>query len=158
MEPMKISLELDEGKPSELILRVPRVDEEVLTLQRQLLQLLGKAPEIALSEGEREIFVPVSDLLFFETMDGNVYAHTATACYKCQRRLYELESLLPSTFVRASKAALVNIMEIRTMSRSLTGVGEITFRNSDKRMSVSRMYYQGVRDRVEEVRLKHGKG
>lgn len=151
---MKIRTEIDPDSPGEIILRVPSLDEEAAALQTKLIKLVSSASEISVISGDREIYLPTKDILFFETFDSHVYAHTPKDCYKSDYKLYELEELLPRLFVRASKSTLINTSLIFSITRSLTGVAEAEFYGSKKKCPISRMYYHSVRDTIEETRLK----
>ena len=150
---MKISLEIKPDSEQEIIIRVPNIDENTLALQDAIMKLVNNPGEISLGEKDNETFVAVKELLFFETVDGEVYANTATQSLVCHKKLYELESNLPPYFVRSSKNGIVNVMKIRSIQRSVTGVGEVTFLSSAKKTHLSRMYYQNVRDKIQEMRL-----
>lgn len=150
---MKISLEIKPDSEQEIIIRVPNIDENTLALQDAIMKLVNNPGEISLGEKDNETFVAVKELLFFETVDGEVYANTATQSLVCHKKLYELESNLPPYFVRSSKNGIVNVMKIRSIQRSVTGVGEVTFLSSAKKTNLSRMYYQNVRDKIQEMRL-----
>ncbi len=150
---MKISLEIKPDSEQEIIIRVPNIDENTLALQDAIMKLVNNPGEISLGEKDNETFVAVKELLFFETVDGEVYANTATQSLVCHKKLYELESNLPPYFVRSSKNGIVNVMKIRSIQRSVTGVGEVTFFSSAKKTNLSRMYYQNVRDKIQEMRL-----
>jgi DNA-binding LytR/AlgR family response regulator len=151
---MKISLEIKPNSEEEIVIRVPSVTENTLALQDAITKLVNNPGEISLGDKDNETFVAVRELLFFETLDGLVFAHTATVCLECHKKLYELEEELPPYFVRSSKNGIVNVMKIRSIQRSITGVGEISFLASAKKTNLSRMYYQNVRDKIQEMRLK----
>jgi DNA-binding LytR/AlgR family response regulator len=73
--------------------------------------------------------------------------------YTAPYKLFELENILPSSFVRISKSSIANVMRISSLSRELVGNGEITFTRSDKKTYFSRGYYKILRDRIEEIRF-----
>ena len=149
---MKLRIETS-SEEEEVVLRVPAVTPDVRHLHRVLSDALQGKADIALKDGETEAFVPINDLLFFEVEDGRVRAHTADRMYRCDSRLYELESMLPASFARAGKSCLVNTAHIISITRSLTGVSEVRFRGSNKMIFASRMYYKLIRAKSEETRL-----
>jgi len=73
--------------------------------------------------------------------------------YFTDKKLYELERLLPSTFMRVSKSCILNVAEIASIDRNLTGASEVTFRNCGKKVFVSRIYYKVLREKIEQMRL-----
>lgn len=151
---MKFRIEIDEDLPEEIVLRAPAVTEEISRLQTAIAQALSQKAEIALSIGEREYYVPCGEILFFETADRRVSAHTAEHMFFSNLKLCEPEELLPRTFVRASKSCLVNTSQISSINHSLTGASEILFKRANKKVYASRMYYKLVHDTIEETRLR----
>lgn len=150
---MKIRIEIDEEAPEEIVIRMKNADERMKRLQEAISGALNDKKELAVRKDDEECFLPYDELLFFESAEKTVFVHTASDCYVCPLHLYELETILPRTFVRAGKSALVNALAVRSISRSPTGVAKATFRQSSKVVYISRMYYKAVRDRIEELRL-----
>ena len=151
---MKLKIEIDPDSPKELILRSPVIDEEVRRVQKALEQALAAPGELALKSMSGEIFIPYSEIFFFEVSDNKVYAHTQSNCYVCPMRMAELADMLPQSFCRTSKSTMINVMKIRSIARVPTGVGEVSFNGSGKKAFISRNYYKVVREIIEEMRLK----
>lgn len=150
---MKLRLEIDPDRPEEVVIYSHSVDERVRRLQEAFGRELATAGELALKNGDEELYIPHSEILFFETADNRVWAHTAADCYSSALRLTELEELLPRTFARASKGCIINTAAVRSLKRSPAGVAAAGFSGSAKVVYVSRMYYKNVRDIIEETRL-----
>ncbi len=148
---MKVKIEITQDVSCEVIIKCREINDEVLHIQSLLTQK-GSA-EMPLYIGEDEYFVPKKDILFFETSVGKVYAHTRERMYFCQYKLFELEEMLDSTFLRISKSTIVNIMEIGSLHKEITGNGEIRFKRSDKATYFSRGYAKILKDRIEEKRF-----
>ena len=150
---MKIRIEIcDEGE-EELILRAHSRDERISRIEDALESIVKGSREITLYSGGSEFYIPVSDILFFETSEGKVYAHTKDKTFTAPHKLFELENILPSAFVRISKSAIANVRSISSITRELVGNGVITFSGCAKRTYFSRSYYKVLRDRIEEIRL-----
>lgn len=151
---MKLRIEIDPELPEEIIIRGPEYNEKINRIKSVLDGLTDNSSDIALYSGEREFFIPISKLLFFETYDNKVWAHTQSNIYQCQMNLSQLEEILPRYFVRSSKSCVINIKEISSIKRTASGIGEAGFYKSEKIAYISRMYYHSIRDRIEEMRLK----
>lgn len=151
---MKLRTEIVSGAEEEIIIRAPELNEKTERLLRLISSAIGSVSELALGYNGEEHFVPISELLFFETDGDRLCAHTAERMYGCSLRLCELHKLLPSTFVRASKSCIANTAEVSSISRSLSGVGTVSFRGTHKTVCLSRMYYKSFHDTIEETRLK----
>lgn len=150
---MKIRIEIAEDAPEEIIIRCRERTEEVKLIESVVENLIRGGSELALTIGSREYYVEKSEILFFETYDGKVCAHTKDRMYRTEYKLFELEKILPAYFVRISKSVIANVRLISSLSRELTGNGEITFKGCDKVTYFSRGYYKILKDKIEEVRF-----
>ena len=150
---MKIRTEICPEGEDEIIIRCRERDERVMAIERTLDGLTKSRREIVLYIGNSEYYVPISEILFFETVDSKVCAHTKDTMYTSHYKLFELENLLPSSFVRISKSAIANVMSIGSLTRELVGNGEVRFYKTDKKTYFSRAYYKILRDRIEEIRF-----
>lgn len=151
---MKLRIEVDPDGDEEIIIRSRNVDERIRRVQEAIDRVLNGSDELAVKNGDAECYLPYRELLFFETSGDRVWAHTARECFQCPLRLGEITELLPRTFTRASKSCVVNTAQIRSITRSPTGVSKATFNSSEKTIFISRMYYKIVREIIEETRLK----
>ena len=70
-----------------------------------------------------------------------------------QDKLFELEDIMPSYFVRISKSTIANIKAISSLRREVIGNGEVTFKNCERRAYFSRGYYKSLREKIDEVRF-----
>ncbi len=151
---MRVVIEIDPASEEEIRVRAREMTPAIRRIGDSLGTMLSEDVEIAVSEGEKERFLLPREILYAETADGRVWIHTAKRFFACSLRLYELEELLPRTFVRASKSLIVNTAHSCSLMRTPTGLGEAEFRHSDKKVYISRLYYKPVRDLIEETRLK----
>ena len=58
--------------------------------------------------------------------------------------------MLPSSFVRIAKSAIVNTAKIYSVARDLTASSRVQFSGTHKQIYVSRRYYQNLRQRLQE--------
>lgn len=149
---MKTRIEICELGDEEIVIRCCEHTKYVEQIQSLLLDLEKSHRELTLSASGAEHYVPVSDILFFESCDGKVYAHTRENIYTAEHKLFELLELLPACFVRASKSCIVNVYPIRSIKRELVGNGVLTFGGSDKKAYFSRNYYKALKQTLEEMR------
>ena len=149
---MKIRIEISEETDEEIVIRCKRENARIRELENILGTMLRGSSELVLHVDNTEYYVPVKEILFFETQAGRVYAHTSDRMYRSDLRLFELEATMPYWFTRISKAAVANVKEIESLRRELTGNGEISFRGCDKTVYFSRAYYHQLKDKIEEVR------
>ena len=150
---MKIRTEICPDGEDEIIIRCRDHNEHIRSIERVLEGMTNSRRELVLYIGNSEYYVPLSDILFFETVDSKVCAHTRDAMYASHYKLFELERILPSGFVRISKSAITNVMQISSLTRELVGNGEVRFYKTEKKTYFSRAYYKILRERIEEIRF-----
>ena len=92
----------------------------------------------------------MDEILFFETDSDGINAHTRDNIYQTKYKLYELEELLPGSFMRISKSAIVNTSHIYSISRNLTASSVVAFADTHKLVYVSRYYYRPLINKLEE--------
>jgi len=151
----RIKIEVDPEGPEEVVIRCKKLTPEILKLQ-ELLETGATAPSVqklSLAIGDEEYLVDLRKILFFETADGRVAAHTDKRIYNTDMKLYELESILPAAFMRVSKTCILNLETVGWLRRELTGPCRVGFGTSPKQVYISRMYYKPFREKLEEMRM-----
>lgn len=148
---MKVRIEQSDA--DEIIIRCQSMDEGAKLAQRLLDTALAGQGELALYIGNSEHYVKKDDILFFESSENKVFAHTKDRMLRTDYRLFELEGIMPSYFVRISKSVIANVKHISSLSRELTGNGTLTFSGTDKRVYFSRAYHSRLKEKIEEVRF-----
>ena len=146
---MKLRIEIIDTLPeSEVIIRCSRIDDSIQKLQ-SLIQSMS-SPRMKFYKGAHEYYLPLEEILFFETEGEEIHAHTAKDSYRVKHKLYELEEMLPRGFVRAAKGTIVNTSRIYSINRNLTSSSQIEFTGSHKHIYVSRHYYKTLREKMDE--------
>ncbi|MCI9137968.1 MAG: LytTR family transcriptional regulator [Lachnospiraceae bacterium] len=107
---MKVRIEMDESlEEEESVIRCRKIDETILRLQAAVMEREGSARSITLRQGDTEYYLPLGEILFFETENKIIYAHTRDKMLVTKYKLYELEGILPGSFLRISKSAQVPV-------------------------------------------------
>ena len=148
---MKIRIERSEENKDEIVV-ICGANVDTKRIERALEDALRRKDVIPLKLGRTECFVPVQDILFFETQDDRVTAHTATSMYTSSLTLRELDEVLPGNFAKAGKSCIVNASCVSAVSRNLTGPSEIEFEHTYKTAYVSRKYYKSLIEIIKETR------
>lgn len=148
---MKVRIDIDENlRENEIIIRCSDLDEGVQKIYDSLMDLTMKNRHLILYQGKTEYYFPLDKVLFFETSNNCISAHTVDNVYTTSYRLYELEEILPGSFMRVSKSTIINLNHIYSISRNLTASSEVQFLNTHKQVYVSRYYYKSLIYRLEE--------
>lgn len=120
---MKIKIEIDESAAEdEVIIRCRGLTKQVAAVQRAVRDVTNASEKILLYKGNTEYYVTLSKILFFETDENGISAHTRDEMYQTRYKLYELEDMLPGVFMRVSKSTILNTDQIYSIDRNLTGV------------------------------------
>lgn len=152
---MKIVLEVDENlEEQEVIIKCPEINEDTMYLQKQISELLSKRLQLQVSKGDADFYIELHEIIFLETTNNLVAVHTADQIYESKERLYELENILPGSFMRVSKSTIINTDKVRAIHKNITGASEVEFVRSPKKTYVSRNYIKILLQRLDEKRLK----
>ena len=150
---MKIRTEIVDCEADEIVIRCRERNGRVMALEAAIEDAIRTRGDMALYIAGTEYYVRKEDILFFESSANKVYAHTALGMFTAPYKLFELEAIMPSSFVRVSKSVIVNVLMISSLKRELTGNGELTFKGSNKKTYFSRGYCKLLRNKIEETRF-----
>ncbi len=143
-------LQDDDLEVDEIIIKHNANSKTISDLYNYLLNQSKASSSLELYKDDQQFYLSIDDLVFFETDDNVIYAHTIDQAYQTKYKLYELEELLPDSFVRISKSAICNVSYIYSINRNLTSLRLIKFKNTNKEVYVSRMYYPSLKSQLEK--------
>ena len=93
--------------------------------------------------------VVLEDIYYFDSVDNKTFLYVEKDVYRCDKKLYELESFLTGTsFVRISKNCIVNTAVVTSVRAQLSGRLEATLKNNEK-VLVSKHYIKDFREKFE---------
>ena len=146
----KVRFEITPECEEEIIIKCKELSDEVLLIERYINS--NSTSEIELHLGGKDYFVPLNEILFFESTDSKTAAHTKDKMFYTTLKLYELEEKLPRYFMRVSKSCIINLNSVSSLRRELTGICETSFKGSAKKIFVSRNYYKPFREKINDLR------
>ncbi len=150
---MKVRIEIDENfMEEEVVIRCNGLNAQIQAIQKAVTEITSGQERFIFYKGETEYYLPLEDILFFETDGGVINAHTAKDIYQTKYKLYELEESLPGYFMRISKSGILNVRKIFSMTKSISTC-EVEFQNSPKKVYVSRYYYKPLKEKLDEKRM-----
>lgn len=80
---MKIKIEIDESAAEdEVIIRCRGLTKQVAAVQRAVRDVTNASEKILLYKGNTEYYVTLSKILFFETDENGISAHTRDGCIR----------------------------------------------------------------------------
>ena len=148
---MKIKIEVDEKiLEDEVIIRCNQLNDDINKIQNVVNEIISKNKTIVFYKDNIEYYISLNEVLFFETEENNVFAHTLENVYQVKYKLYELEKLLPKNFMRVSKSSILNIDYIYSITRNITASSIVEFQNTYKKVYVSRNYYKPLKFKLLE--------
>ncbi|KRK08118.1 response regulator [Lactobacillus pasteurii DSM 23907 = CRBIP 24.76] len=152
MTKLKIKLEIDPAcSEPEIVLKAAQMSDEVENIYKKLLAQQTTILQLKAEKDNTTYYLKLSEILFFETDSKMVMAHTKSEAFKVDYKLYELEELLGSNFLRIAKSTIINLNQIYSLTRSISNC-QVTFQNSYKKVYVSRRYYRTLRNKLDERR------
>ncbi len=153
---MKLRIEFDDNlQEEEIIIRCRELSPQIIQLKETISESLQKNEVISFYKGDTRVYLSLEEILFFETEQNMVFAHTGDDCYEIHHRLYELEELLPSYFMRVSKSTILNTKQIFSIDKNIYASSTVCFRRSHKQVFVSRHYYKPLIEKLERRGNNH---
>jgi len=151
---MKVQIDIYEDlKDLEVIIKCATINDTVLTLQKYLLEISKEKNHLIFYQNEKEFYFSINQILFFETSENGIAAHTKNDIYQVHHKLYELEEMLPAYFMRVSKSTILNTHEIYSITKNITSSSKVEFHNTHKVVYVSRNYYKSLKNNLHDSRL-----
>ena len=152
---MKIRIEIDETlEEDEVVIRCRELTEQIGKVQKAVGEVTGGTEKFVGYKENTEYYLALDSILFFETENGGVWAHTRDDIYQTKQKLYELEEMLPGSFMRISKSTILNTNHIYAINRNITSTSVVKFEHCHKQVYVSRYYYKPLISKLEEKRLR----
>lgn len=153
-EKMKIRIEIDDNLiEDEVVIRCSNLTDQIASVQRAVSDVVNASRKFTFYKDSTEYYLELDEILFFETGDNGISAHTRDDIYQTKYKLYELEDILPGFFMRVSKSAILNTNHIYSINRNLTASSVVAFERTHKQVYVSRYYYKPLISKLEEKRL-----
>lgn len=150
---MKLKIEIDENiEEDEILIKCKSMNENINEIQKYISKFKDNDLKITFYKDDIEYYISIYEILFFESSDDKIVAHTKDELYMVKFRLYELEEILPFEFIRVSKSTIVNVKYIFSVDKNIASASVVEFRNSHKKVYISRKYFNEFKARLEKVR------
>ncbi len=145
---MKFKLIIDQTKDEEVIASVH--ERSALTDQIELLimQYTGTDRIAGYTEDDMKM-LPFSEIECVTVLGGRTWAIDVRGDrYRLKQRLYELEGMFPSSFIRINKSAIANEAHLERFTASFSGAVDAVFK-SGYREYVSRRCFAQIKRRFD---------
>lgn len=146
---MKIKVEYITEGEEELLLRIYEThqkEKEAIVAQAENL-MQGR---IVATVGEEKKIYQLAEILYFEYVEGKVFAYLQEELASINFSLEQLEGMLSKNgFVRTSKSVLMNLNEVRSLKSAMGNRMLATMKNGEQ-ILISRHYGKQVRSFLKE--------
>ena len=145
---MKFTLNIDKTCEEEITATVHAPSELTERIEALVMEYMGRDKLPVYTEDEMKM-LPIAQIECITVIDGKTWAiDTFGKRYRLKGRLYEVESLLPSNFIRINKSALANTARLDRFAVCFTGAVDAVFQ-SGYREYVSRRCFADIKRRYD---------
>ena len=96
----------------------------------------------------RDYSIGLSNIYYFESLENKTFAYTEKDVYEVQYKIYELEDKLgDASFVRISKASMLNIDKLESVKALLNRRMEARLENGEK-IIINRHYVNALKKKL----------
>lgn len=145
---MKFTLIIDKQKDEEVVATVHERTALTDEIEALVMKFAG-ADRIPAYRDDDMKMLSFSDIECVTVLDGKTYAiDSKNQRYRLRQRLYELEALLPSSFIRINKSTLANENRLDRFTVTYTGSVDAVFK-CGYREYVSRRCFAQIKRRFD---------
>lgn len=142
----KITIEqIPRDREEEIVVRCHELSEEVSAV----INRLRRSDAVLLGSKNGETYrIPLRDVYYIESVDSKTFLCLERDVYETRKKLYELEELtLGTKLFRCSKAMILNIGKIRSVSAAVNGRFEAKLINGET-VIISRQYVPALKEKL----------
>lgn len=143
---MKLTIDKNElYLDPEIIVKCKEIDDVL----QDIISYIGIADKKMIGEVDGELFfIPLNNILYFESVDKAVYIYTDKQVYRSSAKLYVLEEQLADTyFSRVSKTTILNLKKLNSVRSAKNAKLEGLLINKEK-ILISRQYVAEIKKRL----------
>lgn len=143
---MKLTIDKNElYLDPEIIVKCKEIDDVL----QDIISYIGIADKKMIGEVDGELFfIPLNNILYFESVDKIVYIYTDKQVYRSSAKLYVLEEQLADTyFSRVSKTTILNLKKLNSVRSAKNAKLEGLLVNKEK-ILISRQYVAEIKKRL----------
>ncbi len=141
---MKCTIVIDPTREEEVVIYVrqktPLAEQIKLLTEESSAALVGY-------QGQQIVSLLPGDVTCFFTESGKLFALTEKETWQLRQRLYEIEALLGTDFIKINQSCIANVKKIDRFEVSIGGALRVIFKNGHKDF-VSRRQLKFVKERM----------
>ena len=143
---MQFKMIIDQTKDEEIVATVHAPSDLTEKIQQLISEYTGTDRVAAWLEDDIQM-LPFSEIVCITVLEGKTLAVDRNGKkYRLKQRLYELEAVLPPSFIRINKSAIANEQQIERFAANFSGAVDAVFRGG-YREYVSRRCFAQIKRR-----------
>ncbi len=143
---MKFRLIIDNNSEEEIVATVKEENSLIQKIEALIMEYNGTDKIIAFSEDDT-VFLSFDEIECITVSDGKTFAITDKGeQLKLRRRLYEFESIAPSSFIKINKSTIANRLHLKKFTPTFSGGVDAVFKSGHKEY-VSRRCFAEIKRR-----------
>jgi len=125
-----------DGEEEQIIVKSNNITPELLAA---LSKIASQDNALIAHVGAEIHRVRPANIFYIETVDNKTFIYCESNVYESKQKLYELEELKMTDFLRISKSAIINLSKVKSLIPSMSGRLEAVLFNGE-RVVISRQY------------------
>lgn len=125
---MDFQLIIDEENKELITARVKKANELTEKIETLVKEYVGENKIVVFSEDET-VILEIKNIECVTVIDNKVWAITENGKYLIKNRLYEVEKLLSSSFIKINKSSVANISKIKKFISTYSGSVNVEFKS-----------------------------
>lgn len=145
---MKLEININKDEEDErIVIYANQVTKQLQDIIQHIEKMLYETK--LYGKREDEIYpLDLEQIIRFYSENKVIQVETLSGHYQIDKRLYELEAILPNNFIRISQSEIINIHYIKKLKQELNGFIQISFKNGETTYS-SRRYVKIIKEALQ---------
>ncbi len=125
---MKFQLIIDKENEEVITARVKKANELTDRIENIVKEYVGENKIVVFSEDET-VILEIKSIECVTVIDNKVWAITENGKFLIKNRLYEVEKILPFSFIKINKSSVANISKIKKFISTYSGSVNVEFKS-----------------------------
>lgn len=125
---MDFQLIIDKENEEVITARVKKANELTEKIETLVKEYVGENKIVVFSEDET-VVLEIKNIECVTVIDNKVWAIIENGKYLIKNRLYEVEKILPSSFIKINKSSVANISKIKKFISTYSGSVNVEFKS-----------------------------
>ena len=128
VDKMKFQLIIDEESEELITARVKKGNDLTAKIETLVKEYAGESKIVGFTEDET-IILELQEIECVTVIDNKIWAITENGEFLIKSRLYEVEKILPFSFIKINKSSVANINKIKKFISTYSGSVNVEFKS-----------------------------